>query len=184
MNTRDASSETVTPPAFGGLGDALCRHRPYLVRCASRRLRDPALAEDVVQDTLLAALQAGATFEHRAALRTWLTGILKRQIAESLRRAAREPLSIGDDGPGDEDYEAAAADWLDPQRRLQGRQALEALARGVAALPARAARLLELRSIDGLGNAQAAARLGLNARQSAELLHRTRRELRAGLLPA
>jgi len=36
---------------------AITEHRPYLIRFASRRLRDPALVEDVVQDTIVAALQ-------------------------------------------------------------------------------------------------------------------------------
>ena len=44
-------------------GEWLDQHGDYLFRYAMLRLRDPAAAEDVVLDTLLAALQASARFE-------------------------------------------------------------------------------------------------------------------------
>ena len=64
--------------------------RPYLVRYASLQLRNPDAAEDVVQETLLAALAAQASFEGRANLRTWVTGILKHKIIDTIRRESRE----------------------------------------------------------------------------------------------
>jgi RNA polymerase sigma-70 factor (ECF subfamily) len=47
--------------------------RSYLLRVARLQLRDEALAEDVVQETLLAAL-AGTGFSGKSSLRTWLPG--------------------------------------------------------------------------------------------------------------
>src|SRR5688500_20409857 len=64
--------------------------RPYLLRYASLQLRDPHLAEDVVQETLLAALAGEAGFGGRSNLRTWLTGILKHKIVDAIRRLSRE----------------------------------------------------------------------------------------------
>jgi DNA-directed RNA polymerase specialized sigma24 family protein len=43
-----------------------------------------------VQETLLAALSAEASFQGRANLRAWLTGILKHKIVVAVRRASRE----------------------------------------------------------------------------------------------
>ena len=63
-------------------------HRPYLVRFALRKLRDPALAEDAVHDVIEAVLSGRARFGGRAALRSWLTAILKHKIVDVLRRAA------------------------------------------------------------------------------------------------
>src|SRR6266404_3618067 len=64
--------------------------RPYLLRYASLQLRNSDAAEDAVQETLLAALAAEASYEGRANLRTWLTGILKHKIVDAIRRTSRE----------------------------------------------------------------------------------------------
>src|SRR4029453_3538953 len=64
--------------------------RGYLLRVARLQLRDEALAEDVVQETLLAAL-SGSGFSGKSSLRTWLTGILKHKIVDAIRKKQREP---------------------------------------------------------------------------------------------
>ena len=56
--------------------------RSYLLRYARLRLRDPVLAEDVVQETLLAAFDDGAAFSGRSEYKSWLVGILKRKIID------------------------------------------------------------------------------------------------------
>ena len=66
-------------------------HRGYLLRVAVLQLRDNDVAEDVVQDTLLAALQGASGFSGRSSLKTWLTGILKHKIVDVIRRKGREP---------------------------------------------------------------------------------------------
>ncbi len=190
-------SLTTTPPDSprdrgpqAGFAEAVSDHRAYLIRFASRRLRDPALVEDVVQETLLCAWQAQAGFDQRSSLRTWLTSILLRRIADSVRGSKREPV-LRDAGtePTDEpgftdDVEPAhaeAIDWVDPQRRLEDRQFLAALASCLEGLPTLSARLFALREFDGLSNEEAASALGLSARDSSVLLHRARASLRARL---
>jgi RNA polymerase sigma-70 factor, ECF subfamily len=163
-------------------------HRPYLIRFASRRLRDAALIEDMVQETLLAALQGGQGFAGRASLRTWLTGILLRRIADHLRREKRMPATVDVDDsvvmPADDD-DGAADVWLgawnaphDPQRLLEGRQSLQAVARSLDALPAIAARLLLLREVDGLSHEAASRELGIAPNHASLILHRARSQLR------
>src|SRR5438874_13653847 len=66
-------------------------HRGYLLRVAVLQLRDNDLAEDIVQDTLVAALQGAQGFSGRSSLKTWLTGILKHKIVDAIRRKSREP---------------------------------------------------------------------------------------------
>src|SRR6266436_6563886 len=66
-------------------------HRPYLLRVAVLQLRDGDLAEDVVQETLVAALHGEAGFSGRSSLKTWLTGILKHKIVDAIRKRSREP---------------------------------------------------------------------------------------------
>src|SRR5438552_7029336 len=75
--------------------ETVALHRPYLYRYALSKLRRTDTADEVVQDTLLAALEGKATFRGDSALRTWLTGILKHKIVDWQRREARNPLRAG-----------------------------------------------------------------------------------------
>jgi RNA polymerase sigma factor (sigma-70 family) len=78
--------------------------RPYLLRYASQELRNREAAEDCVQEALLAALAAEARFEARSNLRTWLTGILKHKIVDTIRRQGRErPLEGAEEDLADLD---------------------------------------------------------------------------------
>ena len=63
--------------------------RSYLMRYALLQLRDRSAAEDVVQETLLAALEGKSASSGQSSVSTWLTGILKHKIIDRVRRAAR-----------------------------------------------------------------------------------------------
>jgi RNA polymerase sigma-70 factor (ECF subfamily) len=174
-------------------GQALAEHRAYLLRFARRRLRDAALVEDVVQDTLLAALQGLDRFGGEASVRTWLTGILLHKIADAVRREHREssalplPAAVETDGHVSEDalhHQDEPVDWRDPERLLEGRQLAQAVERGLAALPAPAARAFVLREIEGLSTQETARELGVSAAQGSLLLHRARNRLREQLARA
>ena len=67
------------------------------------QLRDPELAEDVVQETLLAALEGLAGFAGKSSHQTWLTGILKHKIIDAMRRKMREQPLTSSDGESDAD---------------------------------------------------------------------------------
>jgi RNA polymerase sigma-70 factor (ECF subfamily) len=66
------------------------RHGDYLYRFALARIKDPSVAEDLVQETFLAALGARKNFESRSAVRTWLTAILKHKIVDYFRHRPME----------------------------------------------------------------------------------------------
>ena len=72
-------TDPATPPEFE-------KHRDYLYRYALLRVRDASRADDVVQETLLAAVESGSKFAGRSSLKTWLTGILKHKITDLFRR--------------------------------------------------------------------------------------------------
>lgn len=61
----------------------------YLYRYALLKVKDRHVAEDLVQETLLAAIAAKNTFSHQSTVRTWLTGILKHKIIDYFRRQKR-----------------------------------------------------------------------------------------------
>lgn len=174
--------------AAASIGTSVAEHRPYLVRFARRRLRDAALAEDVVQDTLVAALRGAERFEGRASLRTWLTGILLRRVADALRRESRLTRAstvraeAPEGGAAAHATEAAVDEpWIDrhdPQRALELRQSLAAVESCLASLPADSARIVRLREVEGLSNAETARELGLAPARVALALHRARARLR------
>ncbi|MFK7961771.1 MAG: sigma-70 family RNA polymerase sigma factor [Phycisphaerales bacterium] len=83
-------------------------HGDMLFGYAMRRLRHRAKAEDVVQETLLAALTA--PYDGRADRGAWLMGILRRRIADGFRRAGRRPRETGLETFVEEQY-AASGKW-------------------------------------------------------------------------
>ena len=70
----------------------LKQHGDYLYRFALARVRRTDAAEDLVQETLLAAWKGRAEFASQASERTWLTAILKRKVVDWLRKRIREHL--------------------------------------------------------------------------------------------
>jgi RNA polymerase sigma-70 factor (ECF subfamily) len=93
-------------------------HRKYLLRYAQFHLHDAALAEDAVQDTLMAALAQRERFEGRSQLRTWLTGILKHKIIDLTRSRGRglpeNTFVLGEDEASDHGSFNAKGKWVDP----------------------------------------------------------------------
>jgi RNA polymerase sigma-70 factor (ECF subfamily) len=136
------------------------KHGNALYRFALARLRDPHKAEEVVQDTLVAALQAYARFDGGASVRTWLIGILKHKIMDQFRHEARtspleapELLSSENQDVDDDLFDANGSwrenvsDWGNPEDSLERSQLIGILQRCLDALPGRLGRLFMLREV-------------------------------------
>jgi RNA polymerase sigma-70 factor (ECF subfamily) len=166
-------------------------HRSYLLRFALLQLRDATAAEDAVQETLLAALQAPDSFGGRSAVRTWLVGILKHKIIDHLRRTRREPFvdelsreTVADDADlfqADGHYRDAPSSWESPESALEQRLFFEALDRCVDALPPNAARAFVMREVMGLETREICKELSVTETNCWVLLYRARMALRACL---
>ncbi len=77
----------------------------YLFRYAFARLRMASVAEEVVQDTFLAALRHLDRFDRRGPQSAWLLGILKRKIIDTIReRAKLQRIELHDPQNIDENY--------------------------------------------------------------------------------
>jgi RNA polymerase sigma-70 factor, ECF subfamily len=163
--------------------------RPYLLRYARLQLRDSAAAEDAVQDALLAALSAEASFAGRSNLRIWLTGILKHKIVDAIRRQIRDrPASEQEHGDGEGEFDAlfdhrghweeAPDAWQQPEGSLQQKQFLAALEACLRALPERTARAFMMREHLGLETSEICKELGISATHCWVMLHRARMALR------
>src|SRR5690242_15733608 len=123
----------MSPEVSAATSLELERHRPYLLRFALLQLRDRSAAEDAVQEALLAAIQGAERFAGQSSPRTWLIGILKHKIVDSIRKAARErPGESSSEADGAENPDAFFADdghfaeppgeWAGPERALEERR--------------------------------------------------------------
>jgi RNA polymerase sigma-70 factor (ECF subfamily) len=160
--------------------------RAYLLRYASLQLRDRSSAEDVVQETLLAALVGEAGFAGRSNLRTWLTGILKHKIIDAIRRASREAPLASPDGAGEFDtlfderghwHESPPA-WTDPDASLTQKQFFAKLEECLAGLPAKTAQTFMMREHLGCETDEICKELGITSTHCWVLLYRARMALR------
>src|SRR5712692_6074760 len=70
------------------------RYREPVYGFFRRRLKDPARAEELAQETFLAVLRGAKRYEPRASFRTYLYAIAFRQISGEWRRAKRETLQV------------------------------------------------------------------------------------------
>ena len=184
--------ETRELPPKRNIAAELEQHRSYLMRVARLQLRDSDLAQDVVQETMLAAI-SGSGFSEQASLRTWLTGILKHKIVDLIRKRhrrsevsdhylddARDPLQEDFDSPFDEDgsWEAKPASWGDPEQALSQREFLDVLALCMENLPANTARVFVMREYMDLEVPEMSRELGISPAHIYVLLFRARAGLR------
>jgi RNA polymerase sigma-70 factor, ECF subfamily len=168
----------------------LQKHRPQLLRFAMLQLRNATAAEDVVQETLLAALQSGASFAGQSSVKTWLVGILKHKIIDAIRKQSREqPLESADDETDIEDLQDAVygadghfreqpADWGNPEAALNQRKFFEVLERCMEGLPKKTARAFVMREVMGLETDEICKELAITTSNCWVLLHRARMALR------
>lgn len=164
--------------------------RAYLLKFARLQLRDDAWAEDVVSETLLAALARPQAFAARSQLRTWLVGILKHKIVDVLRSRAREvTLDSGTDDELADPLEHMAfkasghfaerpADWGNPEQDLGSRQFMTILEACTEKLPAVQGRLFLMREWLELSSEEICKELGLTPTNLYVQLHRARLRLR------
>ena len=136
-------------------------HRSYLVRFAQRKLRDPLMAEDAVHDVFEAVLSGRAVFAGRAALRSWLTAVLKNKIVDLVRQRQAERHGGGAlhlTLTGDVAEQAALP--AGEEHILRVHEALEELAK----VDPRMAQVVEMRYFAGLSDAEIAGALDVGDR--------------------
>lgn len=164
-------------------------HRRYLQRYALFHLHDAALAEDAVQDTILAALSQGQRFEGRSQLRTWLTAILKHKIIDLVRSRGRglpaNALSLDDDGSGNAAFTPQgtwaepAADWGLPEAALESQQFWRVYQECCRRMPERHALVFSMREVMDLSSQEICKELDITPSNLHVILFRARLSLRA-----
>lgn len=159
-----------------------------LYRFALSRLKNRELAEEIVQETFVAALHAFKSYKGRSTLKTWLMGILKHKIIDHLRRKYRETPSDQVEAIADSTEElfnekggwsVRPAKWaVNPGKTYEQREFLDIFYRCLADLPDRLAEAFTLREIDGLSTEELCKEMDISPTNSWTILYRARMKLR------
>jgi RNA polymerase sigma-70 factor (ECF subfamily) len=155
---------------------------------ALARIGDASLAEDLVQDTFLAGIAAIGRFRRESSLLTWLTGILRRKIADELRFRRRRSVeqSAEIDRSTSRNSFNRRGKWaqtitawrVDPQEIAQTREFWESFEKCIAELPHILAAAFRLRQLDGLKTQEVCSTLQISDANLAVRMHRARLSLR------
>ena len=159
-----------------------------LYRFAMARVKDPSIAEDLVQETFLAALHSRDRFEGRSKARTWLIAILKHKIIDHIRRKMKEQttdklevIAEIDEQGFDENgkWHLRPNKWdIHPDTAYRQKEFMETLYRCLADIPDRLAQAFILREIDDYSTDEICKALGITATNSWVMLYRARMSLR------
>lgn len=166
----------------------------YLFKYAWLRVRDTARAEDLVQETFLAALRGRQTFAGRSAEKSWLVGILKHKLMDHYRKASRETAFTDlefyadeesdrflPDGPfaGGWIHELGPLEWsADPGESLDREAFWKVFHACAAKLPRNVATVFTLREVDGVESKEICRALAISENNLWVMLHRARMALR------
>ena len=155
----------------------------YLFDFAKSRLNDTFAAEEVVQDTLLGALQSFSQFKEQASELTWLVGILRHKIADYCRVSARArqarvvqsmmPHSF-DGIDSDKDPVAGTAWSVAPADELERQEFWEVIHESMTRMPDGVATAFRLSVIEGQSSAAICHELKISSGNFWVRLHRAR----------
>jgi RNA polymerase sigma-70 factor (ECF subfamily) len=177
-------------------------HGETMLRIAHGMVSNPAVAEEVVQETWLAVFTGIHRFEGRSSLRTWIFRILMNTANTQRTRDARSvPFSdltreLATDEPAvDPDrfpcpgsdgrrgvWSTQPESWSgDPEARLLSAETLELIRLAIGTLPAGQRAVVTLRDVQGWTSEEVSEALGVSRGNQRVLLHRARGRLRAAL---
>jgi RNA polymerase sigma-70 factor (ECF subfamily) len=185
VNSQESPATAAEPERW------LDAHGDALFRFALLRVQNESTAEDLVQDTLLAAWSALERRSGDSSERTWLVGILKHKIVDHFRRAWREQPLADDppdelpEEPGMEEYFAPdghwdlpPAQWGNPFRSLEQSQFYEVLQLCLGRLSPRLGQLFVLKELHDMSNEEICKELGVSPTNVWVMLYRARMGLR------
>ena len=165
------------------------KYGDMMYRFALVRVKDQDTAEEVVQLTLIAALQAQKSFQGRSTEKSWLFGILKHKIMDHFRAAKKfQTYDLSADDSADP-YEKAydntrhwripVQNWnLDPEKAAQNGQLVEALAHCMDKLSDKYRRIFVMRELDGVNSDEICNEFNIQPTNLWVMLHRARNQLK------
>lgn len=182
-----ASAELVNPERW------LEEHGDALFGFALLRVRERSVAQDLVQETFLAALKARQGFAGRSTERAWLFGILRNKLADHHRRQSREaPLAEADLASPEEDaffqsagmgkdgwvHKLAPKPWATPEESLVSKEFQGVLEQCVSGLPERVAQVFLRQEVDEVPAEEICKEFAISPNNLWTMMHRARLALR------
>ena len=165
-------------------------HADGLYRYSLLRVGDQAKAEDIVQETFLAALKSKDSFAGQSSARGWLFGILKHKILDHFRRESRDQdVKQGYGAEDGVDQYFGMFCWIkgfgprfwtgDPHRALEDKQFLEVVQKCLRELPDRLRKVFILREMEELETREIQETVVAKSGHIRVMLHRARVRLRS-----
>jgi RNA polymerase sigma-70 factor, ECF subfamily len=191
-----ATDSPIAAVADAGQANDLASQLPLLRQRLLRQARfavyDAALAEDLVQDTLLAVFEQASRHQGQASLTTWATAILKNKVADWYRSPNRTRFVQQADEPEDTElsdglealydatghYVEQVPKWQQPEHHMEQRQMFTILEQCAARLPRQTGRVFMMREWLGFETAEICTRLEISADNCRTTLHRARMGMR------
>lgn len=163
----------------------------YLYRYALSRLYDEAAAQDVVQETFLAAVRGADRFSGKSSEKTWLVGILKHKIVDHIRKNSRE-RSYEDvtqaEGRVDDYLDRKGAwrsgdiDWrINPRKAFEQQEFWMVFERCLGRLQDRLRTVFTLRELEGRTASEICEELNITSTNLWVMLYRARAKLKSCL---
>jgi len=182
MNTTSSSPHQLDPSNWD------TNHRAYLLYYAIGKVRNHSIAEDLVQETFMAAWKAREKFQGRASERTWLTRILLNKISDFYRTAARKPSLL----TSQLDTESTSEETLDalnlangkdqnndnPDTMAERAEFIDLLEECLNNIPDQSAQAFRMREIQGLSTDDIVKNLNITPNHLWVLIHRAKKALR------
>ena len=191
MKLPDSGATTVAQESSGKVNPDswIDQHADFLYRYALMRVRHPEVAEDLVQETLFAALRTYANFRGSSSERSWLCGILKNKICDHFRKLAHEvsftDLEFLEDEMShkftnqDWNHDLGPGEWKPKAEAVLDRKEFwETFRSCLDKLPQRVADVFMLREMEEMDTAQICAALRISQNNLWVMLHRARMALR------
>ena len=151
--------------------DAILKNLQVFVAFARKRLGDHHLAEDVVQDSLVKALEADRHPDTDEETTTWFYRILRRSIIDVYRKQGARSRAL----------ERLENELPETPGEDEERELCKCFGRLLPLVPEQYRELLEKVDLEGNDPDQVAARLGVTRNNLTVRLHRARKHLRKAL---
>lgn len=181
------------PQAVEGIGNPetwVDLYADSLFHYALVRTADKAVAEELVQETFVAALSTlgNNKFRGESAGKTWLVGILKHKISDHLRRKYRhqaESLENINDNEIEDSFDARGnwrvkpGQWgMGPDERYEQQEFMHIIVNCISGLGARQGDAFRLRELDGEESEEICKVLNISPTNYWVLMHRARLAMR------
>ena len=166
------------------------RYGNELFKMAYFKLRDSSTAEDIVQETFVAAVKSAKSFRGDSSLRTWLFSILKNKIIDFFRQKYKNTL-IGDLSKNDEDVDSqfdrvgmwnsahAPSRWSrNPEDDFENKELRMVLNHCLEALPENYRAAFTLSTVEGEDSKEVCKVMKITSSNLWVLLYRARMRLR------